>query len=1167
MQLKRSLCVCDVTSQVRCRCRPGHAHKANCQPEFAACQWQQRSDSRLVNLSNDSRRPAMTVVSRGYQRDTGAVPDSLNHLQQLIEANVCLLQSSFTEKDTEGISGGGGLWSFAVLSQQLTFHLQQLHRQTEQELSNIQLQLLQIEGQRQQLRTDLVDLQQKKKQREEELKTPRSLQESAIQLCSCRQLQASIGERLLQSERLVFQQEALSSLYSLLSQDLQRYQEETQRLTCFTQRILTAPHRWDQEEPCRPTGCSMQEKTEAEQGSNMDNMHPPEPSPSQTPSNHSNQTSSQTWRLEQKKPPVGLPRGPSLHRAGSIKDLISRFSSVDQKFYTGSLSFSRRGRLQKSASIEVLHFPGQETGSAALSSTKPVQSPVLDEVESLKLKEIKSLLPSPTITTLQDTSSKKTEPAEKTTKATQAEQNSDQTDSKAAHMTQTSDSGSDSVADSGMGSESEMDLNKQPDSLSEEDPSTPRIVSTSQNPKYQLFLGNDIKTNGESGKDADGPGGGESLRENGPKLARWETTRVGLNHYRGSLESLASRDLDANSDRVGVGDSFPRVFNSPYSANASLDYNPIHRMSEYRLQSGMSPATSEVNLFTRSTSPVGVPVPTMAASRTRFSTYESMLRRRAELNNPMPPTLNTHYSMRSATLGGLNKKDYIEELTKQLDVCQKRNQFLEAESVEMEKERNQIRLEMRSLLVNNEDLLRTNTQLTNEMRKMREQMIEMERANQSMGEKFRAMEIEVKEARNVMVEANNQEYAFNYLQQSLNNKIQDAEESLDKQAQYAQTLSEKLWLAERQLEELQIDKETKEKKSSELQSTILKLETELAEALQVSSQAQAELSLQQKLREDSELRLEEMEESLLEKEQELQRQQSLISRLQGEVSGKLIDKEQILEEEIQLRERIQLQCKQAERMVEDLKMELHTTNQAKDELAKQVKVTQEKMLDMESDLEELHDSEQRWAAKHKRAIEQTEQLQMKLIQEKDQNDHLEIEKATLERQLRELRLEVEDLHNSRVQEDVISRAETRVKELENTLRLEERNKAILNNTITKLERRINEINDQMEEEHRIANEQKDLMTQRIRSLKRQLNEAEEESSRKEAQSRHSQRELAEERETNARLQRQLLEQHLQTKRKETLTIRQTLDNLRLDLSVDEEDEDQTHQPEETITKV
>lgn len=41
-------------------------------------------------------------------------------------------------------------------------------------------------------------------------------------------------------------------------------------------------------------------------------------------------------------------------------------------------------------------------------------------------------------------------------------------------------------------------------------------------------------------------------------------------------------------------------------------------------------------------------------------------------------------------------------------------------------------------------------------------------------------------------------------------------------------------------------------------------------------------------------------------------------------------------------------------------------------------------------------------------------------------------------QLRELRLEVEELQSSRVQEDVISRAEIRVKELENLLRTEER---------------------------------------------------------------------------------------------------------------------------------
>lgn len=97
--------------------------------------------------------------------------------------------------------------------------------------------------------------------------------------------------------------------------------------------------------------------------------------------------------------------------------------------------------------------------------------------------------------------------------------------------------------------ESEMDSNKQPDSPTEEEPSTPRAVPTSQNPKYQLFLSKDLKTNGVSGKDADGPGGGGSVGENGPRLSRWETNRLGVN--RGSSESLASRDLDAVSDRVG----------------------------------------------------------------------------------------------------------------------------------------------------------------------------------------------------------------------------------------------------------------------------------------------------------------------------------------------------------------------------------------------------------------------------------------------------------------------------------------------------------------------------------------------------------------------------------------------------------------------------------------
>ncbi|XP_034752349.1 cingulin-like protein 1 [Etheostoma cragini] len=905
----------------------------------------------------------------------------------------------------------------------------------------------------------------------------------------------------------------------------------------------------------------MQGKNEPEQENNMRApKYPSYKSPLSPHQTTNEEEAEQAWRASYREI-AAVPRNSNLHRAGSVKNLISKFSGPDHVSSSGSQQSlsSGTGQVPKVASSEALKSQKSKSSPCIPSSVGQDQNPV----------------PSITVTSPLGSSQNVPPSAQRSIRTSQISARIDcpiggsfeKTISKPRAKTQTIDSGRDSVADSCMGSESEFDSNKQSDSPSEEEPSTPRAVPTSQNPKYQLYLSNEQRTNGLSGRDADGPGGGGgTVGENGPRLSPWETNRLGMNYNKGSLESLTSREWDTTPDRWGVVDSPPRVFNSPYATATSMDYNPLLRMSEFKV--GLSPATSEMNLYSynsRSTSPVGMATSALINPRPRFSAYDTLVKRRAEVNNTVAPT---HYSMRSATLGAPNKKDYIEELTKQLDACQKRNQFLEAESVEMEKERNQIRFEMRGLLVNNEDLLRTNTQLTNEMKRMREQMIEMDRESQSMGERYREMEIEVKQAREMMVEANTQEYAFNYLQQSLKNKIQDTEENLEKQTQHAKTLSEKLWLAERQLEEMEMERETREKRSSDLNSSILRLETELAEALQISTQATAELSLQQKLRDDGQQRVEELEESLLEKEQELQRLQLLVSRLQGEVSGKLIDKEQTLEEEIQLRERIQLQCKQAERMVEDLRMELHSTNQAKDDLAKQVKQAQEKMIDLESDLEELHESEQRWAAKHKRSIEQTEQLQLKLIQEKDLNDQLETDKAAMERQLRDLRLEVEELHSSKVQEDVVSRAESRVKELENALRTEERNKSVLTNTISKLERRINELSDQMEEEHRIATEQKDLMTQRMRSLKRQLNEAEEETSRREAQYRHTQRELAEERETNSRLQKQLLDQHLQTKRKETLTIRQTLDNLKLDLSIDDEDGD--HPPQQltnNVTKV
>ncbi|CAB1351951.1 unnamed protein product, partial [Coregonus sp. 'balchen'] len=753
------------------------------------------------------------------------------------------------------------------------------------------------------------------------------------------------------------------------------------------------------------------------------------------------------WRTNKR---TALSRGSNLTRSGSVKDLIHKFSGSEPSSVNenGSPGLSMGGslpedsnrpiRMSTARTEEVLAYQNSQSNTNTPTpsiTTVQTQSPVRMSTARTGTTETKTVVKStsqsnpdiPSSTTVENKnlvpSIKVTPPHRESQPGLNgAKKGSPQPSSPSDSHSQKSQgqnqggSHRESMAGSGMGSESDFDPNKRPESPSSEDePSNP--VKVRQNPKYQLFLGGDMMGNGS--RDTNGTSGGENGNGREPRnSSRWDSTSSRfVPNYRGSLESLASRDWDTMSDRLGGFESPPRAFNSPYATAASTEYNPgMYRMSEYKMQEVMSPATSELNLFnsynSRSTSPVPYFTPAVTAPRTRFSTYDTIRRRDQQVmpsHLPMRPTVSS--------VAMPNKRDYIEELTRQMDACQKRNQFLEAESVEMDKERNQIRLEMRSLLVNNEDLLRTNSTLQIEMKRMRERMIELERDNMAMTERFRVMETEMTEARDLMVEANTQEYAFNFLQQSLKNKIQDAEKA---------------------------------------------------------TQASAELSLHQKLRDDALLRVEELEETLLERGQELQTAQQTVSLLQGQVSGKLIDKERSLEEEIQLRERVQLQWKQAERSVEDLTIELQTAAQTKEDLAKQLKQAQEKVIDLESDLEEMQDREQRWASRHKRAVEQTEQLQLKLIQEKDVNEQLDSEKIILERQVRDLRVEVEELHNSRVQDDVITKTESRAKELENALRVEERNKVVMTNTIGKLERKNNELSDQLEEEHKISTEQKDL---------------------------------------------------------------------------------------------
>ncbi|XP_028658384.2 cingulin-like protein 1 isoform X2 [Erpetoichthys calabaricus] len=636
-----------------------------------------------------------------------------------------------------------------------------------------------------------------------------------------------------------------------------------------------------------------------------------------------------------------------------------------------------------------------------------------------------------------------------------------------------------------------------------------------------------------------------------------ETSNFGSasNLYRRDLDELSShsevssvtggKDDDTLSEKAFPVES-PRVFNSPYKSSI-IDYDRFLKSTDFK--DCLSPTLSDMSASSmNSYSTYGqrssvAPSPTTALPQGRYTVYESWGKLKGML--PTLPSLRP---------GIQNKRDYIQELIRLLDISEKRNTFLEAESVEMSKERTQIRYEMRGLLVQNEDLIRNTSLMQNELKNFRNRVLELEQENTLLNDKISMIEAELLEAREALGEARDQEYAFGYLQESMNKKMLDIQEILEKRNQRCENLEEKLWQAERNQQDLEIEKQNLDKKIVELSGTVIKLETELGVAVQASGEATAEMNMFQQYKEKTEETLSQLEDSLHDKSQELEEKTLVLSRLQDEFAVKLLDKDQRLEEETQLRERFQLQAKQAERHIEDLHLEIQGLTQTKEDLNKQLKSNQEKILDLESDLEELHDNEQRLAAKFKRSSEQLEQLQIKLIQEREAREQLESENSMLERQNKDLVSELRDLRSSHVEEDILSKSEMRAKELESTLRAEERNKIILTSSLQKMERKVKELSEQLEEEHRHSEENKDQLMQKIKNLKRQLNDAEEEIGRRDVLQRQNQRELEDQKESNRLLQRQLGDLQHQLKRKESYYTRSSTETLNRRVIIDDYDD-------------
>lgn len=174
-------------------------------------------------------------------------------------------------------------------------------------------------------------------------------------------------------------------------------------------------------------------------------QHAPESSSSQSPlspqQTDRKEEAEQTSRASHKKPSPGLSGRSNLHRTGSIKDLINKFSGQDhpQSPYSGTR------QVRKSASAEALVSPKYKSSQSTPSSFGQDESAV----------------PSITVTPpLRETSQNGTETAQRGTKISKITaridcpvgSSTEKPNSQPRKKTQITDSGRESVADSGMGS-------------------------------------------------------------------------------------------------------------------------------------------------------------------------------------------------------------------------------------------------------------------------------------------------------------------------------------------------------------------------------------------------------------------------------------------------------------------------------------------------------------------------------------------------------------------------------------------------------------------------------------------------------------------------------------------------------------------------------------------
>ncbi|XP_041639545.1 cingulin-like protein 1 isoform X2 [Cheilinus undulatus] len=468
------------------------------------------------------------------------------------------------------------------------------------------------------------------------------------------------------------------------------------------------------------------------------------------------------------------------------------------------------------------------------------------------------------------------------------------------------------------------------------------------------------------------------------------------------------------------------------------------------------------------------------------------------------------------------KEQYEKEISRlqtSLDEAKQSSTAVVREKAEVEAAKGAAEGQAERLTQEAERLRRRAQELENEVAKLNRIIDEAKLQESRLEDKVSRLERDKKHLEESLAEIREQEEEMSRANRALTIRLEDVQRNLTKLSLEHKELEERLLEERAQKEQFKNMKNDIEDERRLLDRTVEKLQREMNDIVDASQSSTRELQEQIDIyKEKNRRELTELQRLLKERGLELEKYLLVTKTLQEELSRREEELRQCQRE----RDDAVLKEKTLERKVHDLELEAET-KATKEDKSRQLKLMEDRIAQLELDLDEERQSGDQLMDRIDRGREQVEQMRNELLQERASRQDLECDKMALERQNKDLKSRVSHLEGSHKsnKEGLVAQLEGRIQELEERLEVEERERANLQLVNRRLERKVKEMMMQTEEEHNSMLDQKDQLNLRLKALKRQMDEAEEEIDRLEHGKKKLQRDLDEQLEANDQLQSQL----------------------------------------------